>query len=137
VSADHDDRVMVLRLKNSMKRNLLSAAAIAICAMTARSYPLFAAQSCAKFGDNQKIELQGRVVQSATTEEEEGEPPHNYMAILLDNPICWTKDTKDSFVFLAIGPADIKWLGHYVKIRGVMRAGDAWGLEVQSIEDSK
>jgi hypothetical protein len=73
------------------------------------------ATSCSViFAEEQQIILQGIIVQSATIEEAEGEPPHNYMAITMDKPICWEKDLEQQ-TFIEVYPIPVKWLGHDVR----------------------
>ena len=97
--------------------------------------PAYSQPSCFAFDDNQQVTLRGQIVQSATTEESEGEPPHKYMAIILDNPICFTHNMSEKIASIEVSPVPIKWLGHYVVITGNMDAGDSWGVTVKRITD--
>jgi hypothetical protein len=97
--------------------------------------PAANAGACLTVDENHKITLHGRIVQSATTEEEEGDPPHKYMAIVLDKPICNLDNRNQTLL-----PADSiskKLLGHYVDVTGsVMVTADVdWSFHVQSIKD--
>src|SRR3954452_14646188 len=95
------------------------------------------AKSCMIFKEEEVVTLRGRIIQSATTEVEEGVPPHKYMAIMLEKPICWDKNPTDEKIsFLEATPVSRKWLGHYVVLTGRMVAGDAWGIEVHQIRDA-
>lgn len=111
-------------------------AGLAIAFLSGSCLPLSAAQPCVSFEDDELIELQGTVVQSATTEEAEGVPPHKYMALLLDKQICFAKDVEQEINFLETYPVADKWLGHYVTIKGNMIAGDGWSIKVTEIQDA-
>jgi hypothetical protein len=91
------------------------------------------------------ITLRGEIVQSATTEEEEGEPPHKFMALVLDTPLCFHDGVKIAFLevgyfhhhFPHLSPVSEKWLGHHVDIMGLMVLGEGESFNVQSIKDVK
>jgi hypothetical protein len=92
--------------------------------------------SCSAFVENQQMTLRGTIVQSATTEESEGEPPHKFMAISLDNPICLATDTNNKYTLLDASEVSTKWLGHYVDINGTIDGCvDGYCLQVKSIKD--
>ena len=48
-------------------------------------------KTCTQFSTKEigeKITVGGSILHQATIEEEEGQPPHKYMVVLLDDPIC-------------------------------------------------
>jgi DNA polymerase II small subunit/DNA polymerase delta subunit B len=83
----------------------------------------------------QQVTLRGRIIQSASTEEEEGVPAHNYMALLLDAPIG-SKQTLITELKVSI-----EWLGHYVDITGTLGIADIDGSAyfdaINRVEDVK
>ena len=97
--------------------------------------PKLKSDACFVFEDNQRVTVRGQIVQSATTMGSEGEPPHKYMALVLDNPICFSKDPGEKINFIEVAPVSMKWLGHDVTIIGNMTAGDAWSITVRAIKD--
>jgi hypothetical protein len=91
--------------------------------------------TCLLFDEDHDVGISGDIVQSATTVEGEGVPPHKYMAIILDKPLCFTKDTTDKLSVVEVYPVPAKWLGHHVLITGRLFAGDAWSVRVRKIID--
>ena len=91
--------------------------------------------ACSMFDDNQRVTVRGQIVQTATTTESEDHPPYKYTALVLDNPICFSKQSSEKITFIEVGPVSKKWLGHYVTITGNMTAGDAWSIAVRDIKD--
>jgi hypothetical protein len=91
---------------------------------------------CFAFAEHQRVTLRGTIVQSATTEEEEGDPPHKYMAIILDHPVCLATNVEDKYTFIEEN-VPTKWLGHYVDITGNMEGGlNGYAIdEISSIKD--
>jgi len=116
----------MIKIRSETRALVASLATIGLPALNA-AHAESKSDSCFAFGDNQQITLRGQIVQSATTEESEGEPPHKYMAIVLDHPICFARDMSEKITLIEVGPVPIMWLGHYVVITGNMEAGDSWG----------
>jgi len=86
---------------------------------------------------NEFVTVQGNVLESATLQDEEGEPPHNYMVILLDHALC-LKGSKEHDNLYEIN-VPISWLGHYVIINGKMEGcadgPNGYCLDVKTIRD--
>jgi hypothetical protein len=99
---------------------------------------LSAAQLCTTFKEGQRVEVQGRIVQSATTETEEGEPPYKFMELVLDKPLCdnTAPDGKITSIPVSL-PVSNKWRGRHVRITGDMTAGDAWSINVKKIAPAR
>ena len=87
-------------------------------------------KGCSIFNDDQLVTVHGKVVQSA-----EGEPPHTFMALALDSPICFSGDVNAEIFLIVVFPIKMKWIGHHVAISGNMTAGDSWSINVQHIND--
>lgn len=103
--------------------------------MTLLSSSFARGQSCKIFNDNDLLTLTGTVVQSATVQEYEGVKPHKYMAMVLDDPICF-RAAQDQEIRLILGqPIPMRWLGHYVKAEGRLIAGDSWSIAITRISD--
>jgi hypothetical protein len=85
-----------------------------VAALTLAISPAYAAECVAPQSD--PVTERGTIIQSATTETEEGVPPHKFLAILLDTPICG--DPIETLIEL--GPISMKWLGHDVLVTGNM-----------------
>ena len=58
------------------------------------------------------------------------------MAIILDDPLCFTGAMDTKLTFLEATQVPMKWLGHYVVITGNMDAGVSWGVTVKRIADA-
>jgi hypothetical protein len=84
--------------------------------------------------DSHKVTVRGTLIQSTTVGESEGGgPPHKYMAIVLDHPVCGFPDEKS----IAVGPVSAKWIGHRVSVTGTVEpTGEGTYIDVQHI-DSK
>jgi hypothetical protein len=82
-------------------RSYLFTAAAGLMLLTAGSAN---AEACLTFDEDHAITLRGEIVQSATTEESEGEPPHKFMALVLDTPVCFIGD-DDRVAFLPVVPS--------------------------------
>ena len=97
--------------------------------------PAYAASKCVTAHDDQPITVRGTIVQSATTEEGEGgNPPHKYMAVVLETPICGDPDEMKT---MAVDPVSMKWLGHDAFVTGIMTpTGEGSYIAVQHIIDS-
>jgi hypothetical protein len=92
-------------------------------------------RNCASFTEGQTVTLHGQIFQGKTLVEEEGEPPHKYLAIVLDRPICIGVDDRYSLLTVAIPE---KWLGHSVVITGNMEGCvDGYCIDVKSIKDGE
>jgi hypothetical protein len=92
--------------------------------------------TCLVFDEDQQLTLRGDIVQSATTEGSEGQPPHKYMTLILDGPICFARDKDEKLTFIEVYPIPPKWLGHHVAVTGSMLADDSWSIDVKGIKDA-
>jgi hypothetical protein len=63
------------------------------------SNPAVAQFSCRTFDDNQRIVLRGEIVQSLNLGGE-GVKPRKYMAVVLQEPICFIKDSDTKITML-------------------------------------
>jgi hypothetical protein len=94
------------------------------------------ANDCIEFEEGQSMTLRGKIVQKATTEPEEGEPPHKYMVIELEDSICFKNapDIKIDVVTLTVAK---KWVSRHVVVTGSMEGGLMWSIKVSEIVDEK
>jgi hypothetical protein len=94
------------------------------------------ANDCIEFEEGQSMTLRGKIVQKATTEPEEGEPPHKYMVIELEDSICFKNapDIKIDVVALTVAK---KWVSRHVVVTGSMEGGLMWSIKVSEIVDEK
>jgi hypothetical protein len=114
----------------TIRQLLLGTAPALMLAIT----PAYAASKCVTAHDDQPITVRGTIVQSATTEEGEGgNPPHKYMAVVLETPICGDPDEMKT---IAVDPVSMKWLGHDAFVTGIMTpTGEGSYIAVQHIID--
>jgi hypothetical protein len=98
------------------------------------------ARACYETGDTKHVTLTGEIVQSVTTQANDGTGELagvKYFAIALDKPICFKTDPTITDTVIRADPISKKWLGHYVAIVGNLTLDEDLSITVQSIKDAK
>jgi hypothetical protein len=79
-----------------------------------------AADVCFDLNNVQEMKLRGTIMQSRTIVEEEGQPPHKYLVIVFDQPLCILGERPATFIpVMADGnmkTIDKDWIGHHVDV---------------------
>jgi hypothetical protein len=95
--------------------------------------------ACVIVADGEPVTVRGQIVQSATTAEGEGEPPHKYMMLILDKPVCFKANPfgehRDNEYSVVVTPVATRWLGHEVVVTGEWTEGDGSWIVVHRIMD--
>ena len=111
---------------------------LAAAALVSLSMPAMA--SCYEAGETEHVTLTGDIVQSITTQANDGtgEPAGvKYFAISLDKPICFQYKPATAVTVVRADPISNEWLGHHAVVVGNLTLDEDLSITVQSIKDAK